>query len=198
MPDPRQQVVDRLNEAVRMLESCPEFAALVPEVRTNVAFALPDASGPDDVAAVDGRITVVGGRPKAAGPVEFGASDHLARRIIELRKYDNALWAALNFRWNESIMEFMYRWCADHGLQMGAVERADEPKRLVGRDKGSMEWKVKRLVESLDGVVPPVFYESRGWGKEPLFLLVGEDPVALAERACAIAREFAARCAGSD
>jgi len=57
---------------------------------------------------------------------------------------------------------------------------------------------VKRLVESLDGVVPPVFYESRGWGKEPLFLLVGEDPVALAERACAIAREFAARCAGSD
>ena len=193
MADPRQQVVDRLGQAVRILESCPEFAALVPEVRTNVAFALPGAATPGEIAAVDGRITVVGRMPKAAGPVEFGASDHLARRIIELRKYDDSVRAALNFCWNERLMEFMYRWCADHGLQMGAVDRADEPKKLVGRDKGSMEWKVKRLVDSLDGVVPPVFYESRGWGKEPLFLLVGPDPVALAERACAIAREFAAR-----
>ncbi len=191
-------MVDRLGQAVRILESCPEFAALVPEVRTNVAYALPDAAGPADIAAVDGRITVVGRVPKAAGPVEFGASDHLARRIIELRKYDDKVRAALNFRWNEQVMEFMYRWCADYQVQMGAVDRAGEPKELVGRDKGSMEWKVKRLVESLDGVVPPVFYESRGWGKEPLFLLVGPDPVALAERACAIAREFTARCAGSN
>jgi predicted fused transcriptional regulator/phosphomethylpyrimidine kinase len=186
-------VVDRLGAAVAMLESCPEFAVLVPEVRTNLAYALPDAAGPGDIAAVDGRITVVGGMPKAAGPVEFGASDHLARRIIELRKHDDSVRAALNFRWNERVMEFMYRWCADHGFQMGAVDRADEPKQLLGRDKGSMEWKVKRLVKSLDGVVPPVFYESRGWGKEPLFLLVGHDPVALAEQACVIAREFAAQ-----
>lgn len=197
MAESRQQVVARLTEAVEMLESCPEFAALVPEVRTNFAYAMPDAAGPGDVAAVDGRITVVGGRPKAAGTVELGASDHLARRIIELRKHDGTVRAALNFRWNERIMEFMYRWCADHELQMGAVDRTEEPKRLVGKDKGSMEWKVKRLVEALDGTVPPVFYESRGWGKEPLFLLVGDDPIALAERACAIARAFAVRQSGS-
>ena len=108
-----------------MLEACPEFARLVPEVRTNIAFALPDAAGPEDVAAVDGRITVVAGMPKAAGPIEFGSSDHLARRVIELRKYDNSLRAAVNFRWNERLMEFMYGWCANQQVQMGAVDRTE-------------------------------------------------------------------------
>ena len=173
------------------MESCPEFAFLVPEVRTNIAYCLPDAQSPGDVAAVDGRITVVGNRPKAAGPVRFGASDHLARRIIELRKYDQRIRAALNFRWNERILKFMNFYCAHHSLRLGKVKRAAEPKELVGQDQASMPWKVRQLVEASDSKVPPVFYETRGWGKEPLFFLVGPDPVGLAEMSVDIARQFA-------
>lgn len=187
-----QQVVERLLEAVRLLQNCPGFARLVPEVRTNIAFSLPEPVSPEDVAAVDGRITVVAGRPRAAGPVCFGASDHLARRIIELRRYDPSVRACLNFRWNESIHGFLKEWCREQGLELGLVDRTDEPKELIGQDRGSMPWKVKRLVESCGGRVPPVFYENRGWGKEPLFVLVGPEPGPLAERACAIARGFAA------
>jgi predicted fused transcriptional regulator/phosphomethylpyrimidine kinase len=39
--------------------------------------------------------------------------------------------------------------------------------------------------------VPPVFYESRGWGKEPLFFLVGPDPAGVATRAIEIAKGLA-------
>jgi len=191
LADSRQEVLDRLAAAVGVLESCPQFAALVPEVRVNFGCCLPDARTVDDVAAIDGRLTVVGDRPKASGPVRFGASDHLARRILEFRRHDGSTRAALNFRWNESILEFVERWCREHGIGLGKLDRRDEPTELVGKDRGSMPWKVDRLVESCGGKVPGLFYEGRGWGKEPLFILIGTDPVDLAERAVDIARGYA-------
>ncbi len=193
MTSKQTKVIEQLNRAVAKLKACSEFSALVPEVRTNFAYALADARTPEDIAAVDGRITVVDGLPKATGAVKFGASDHLARRILELRKYDRTIRSALNFRWNEAILDFMQKYCKSQNLELGIVERKEEPQELVGQDKGSMPWKVKKLVESCDGRVPPVFYETRGWGKEPLFILVGPDPLELAERATDIACRFHAR-----
>lgn len=183
---------ERLQAAVRLLEACTEFAALVPEVRVNFVYAPPGTSGPKEACGVDGRITVVAGRPRASGPVRAGVSDHMARLIFECRRFDEAISAGLNFRWNEAIHEFVKEWCREQGLELGLIDRTDEPKQLIGRDRGSMPWKIGRLVESCAGRVPPVFYENRGWGKEPLFVLVGPEPGLLAERACAIARGFAA------
>ncbi|MFO7639578.1 MAG: thiamine-phosphate synthase family protein [bacterium] len=193
-PD-REQTLARLESAVRRLEGCPEFAALVPEVRTNFACVLPGAAGPEDVAAIDGRLTVVGGLPRAAGPVRFGASDHLARRIIEFRRFDPAIRSALNFRWNEQLLEFVRDWARERGLAFGALDRAAEPAALIGANRASMPWKVRELVAACGGRVPPVFYEGRGWGKEPLFLLVGPDPAIIADRAVDIARRCQARTA---
>lgn len=181
----------RLEQAVRLLESCPEFARLVPEVRVNFVYAPEGTTDPAQVLAVDGRITVVDGRPRAAGPVRPGVSDHMARLVVEARKYGPTVRAGLNFRWNESIFGFVTDWCRQQGLELGAIDRQDEPRELIGQDRSSMPWKVRRLVESCGGRLPPVFYESRGWGKEPLFVLVGSDPLPLAERACAIARGYA-------
>jgi hydroxymethylpyrimidine/phosphomethylpyrimidine kinase len=184
---------EQLEAAVRLLEDCPEFARLVPEVRVNFVYAPPGASGPGEALGVDGRITVVGNRPKASGPVRAGVSDHMARLVFEARRYDESISAGLNFRWNEAIHEFVSGWCRDNGLELGLIDRTAEPRELIGRDRGSMPWKIARLVESCSGRVPPVFYENRGWGKEPLFVMVGPEPGPLAERACAIARGFAAR-----
>ena len=181
-------IIERLEEAVRLIEGCREFAALVPEVRVNFVYAPDNVVNVVQVAGVDGRITVVGGSPKAAGPVRTGVSDHMARLIIELRRYDRTIRAGLDFRWHETISDFVERYCHEHALGFGCIDRTDEPKDLIGKDRGSMPWKVMRLVESSNGKVPPVFFESRGWGKEPLFFAVGNDPLLLAERAIDIAR----------
>jgi len=180
----------KLAEAVTMLEGCREFAALVPEVRVNVVYAPEGAGVPEQVLGVDGRITVVGGMPKASGPVRPGVSDHMARLVIETRRVDESIRAGLNFRWNETIFKHVRGYCAQRGLALGCIDRSVEPKELVGRDKGSIPWKVKHLVEAC-GRVPPVFYESRGWGKEPLFFLVGPDPSGVTNRAIEIAKGMA-------
>ena len=180
----------KLAEAVAMLEGCREFSALVPEVRVNIVYAPEGAEDPDQVLGVDGRITVVAGMPKASGPIRAGVSDHMARLVIETSRHDPAIRAGLNFRWNEAISEHVQGYCATKGLAFGSIDRAVEPKELIGKDKGSIPWKVKHLVAAC-GKVPPVFYESRGWGKEPLFFLVGPDPAGVANRAIEIAKGLA-------
>ena len=179
-----------LAEAVAMLEGCREFSALVPEVRVNIVYAPEGAKHPDQVLGVDGRITVVAGMPKASGPIRVGVSDHMARLVIETSRHDPSIRAGLNFRWNEAISQHVQGYCATKGLAFGSIDRAVEPKELIGKDKGSIPWKVKHLVAAC-GIVPPVFYESRGWGKEPLFFLVGSDPAGVANRAIEIAKGLA-------
>jgi predicted fused transcriptional regulator/phosphomethylpyrimidine kinase len=180
----------RLTGAVAMLEGCREFSALVPEVRVNIVCAPEGATDPDQVLGVDGRITVVAGMPKASGPIRAGVSDHMARLVIETSRHDPSIRAGLNFRWNEAISEYVQEYCTTKGLAYGTIDRAVEPKELIGKDKGSIPWKVKHLVAAC-GSVPPVFYESRGWGKEPLFFLVGSDPAGVAIRAIEIAKGLA-------
>src|SRR5512137_252277 len=98
--------------ALNMLESCPEFALLIPEVRVNMVYALPDAKTRRDVAAVEGRITAVHGRPRASGLPAFGASDHMARLIIEVHKYDDGINAGINFKCDKDIIEVVKKYCA--------------------------------------------------------------------------------------
>jgi predicted fused transcriptional regulator/phosphomethylpyrimidine kinase len=184
---PNTNEVNKLAEAVALLEECREFARLVPEVRVNVVYLPEGAERPDQVLGVDGRITIVAGMPKASGPIRTGVSDHMARLVTEVRRHDPSVRAGLNFRWSEAISNYVQGYCAARGLACGCIDRAAEPRRLIGKDKSSIPWKVKQLVAAC-GRVPPVFYESRGWGKEPLFFLVGPDPAGVAHRAIEIAK----------
>ncbi|MBM4463827.1 MAG: phosphomethylpyrimidine kinase [Chloroflexi bacterium] len=187
-----EAILGNLVCAVNMLQSCPEFALLVPEVRVNLAYALPDAKIPQEVAAVEGRITVVRGLPHASGMPAWGASDHLARRILEVRTYDPEINAAINFKCDQGVIESAQEYCSERGLLLGWLDRSDEPADISEPDGASMPWKVKRLVAKY-GRVPRLFYEGPGWGKEPLFLAVGRDAVDVASVAMEIAHLYSKR-----
>ncbi len=184
-------VLGNLAAAVAILENCPDFARLMPEVRVNLAYAPPHARTPRDVAAIEGRITVVRGLPRACGLPAVGASDHLARRILEARKYDPAVNAAVNFRCDETVIAMVREFCAERGLLFGWLERAGEPAGVALQDGASMPWKVRQLVKKY-GALPRLFYEGEGWGKESLFLVQGGNAVEVAVTAAEIARRYTA------
>ncbi len=190
-----EMILGNLLSALEMLENCQEFSSLIPEVRVNLAYALPGAKTPDEVAAVDGRITRVRGYPHASGMPRFGASDHLARRLIEVRKYDPAVNAALNFKCDAVAIEVVQEYCSQRGILCGRVDRTEEPTEVAGRDGASMPWKIKQLVTSY-GSIPRLFYEGEGWGKEPLFLALGNDAIEVAGIAVEIAQRYRRRTAG--
>lgn len=185
----KQIVLGNLVAAVDMLQKCPEFASFIPEVRVNLAYALDNAASPDEVAAIDGRITAVNGLPHASGMPVFGASDHMARLIIEVRKYDPAINAGINFKCDDSIIEIVKAYCAERGLLFGWIDRREEPSHIIGHNRSSMPWKIAQL-QARYGAIPRFFYEGAGWGKEPLFVVTGKDAVEVTGIAIEIAKRF--------
>ncbi len=184
-----EMVLGNLARAVNMLQESAEFARLMPEVRVNLVYALPDARTGKDVAAIDGRITVVRGFPHASGLPTWGGSDHMARLIIEVRKYDPAINAGINFKCDAEIIEVMKQYCAEKKFLFGWIDRTNEPAEVMAKDRSSMPWKIKQLVDSAGGV-PRLFYEGDGWGKEPLSVVLGDSAVEVAGIAIDIARRY--------
>ncbi len=138
---------------------------------------------------MEGRITAVRGLPHASGMPAWGASDHLARRVLEVRKYDLEINAAINFKCDKVVIEIVQEYCLERGLLFGWLDRTEEPVEVAERDKDSMPWKVGQLVKKY-GAMPRLFYEGEGWGKEPLFLALGKDAVEVASMAIEIARRY--------
>ncbi len=92
----RREVLIDLEKAVRIFTSNEKSHILIPEVRTNIGYALTNPSGIQDVAAIPGRITVAFGKAVYCLPPAFGASDHIARVILTAMKYDKSIRSAMN------------------------------------------------------------------------------------------------------
>jgi len=190
----RDEVLEELKEAIRILQKCKQCSFLMPEVRMNLVYALPNPKTIDDVAAIDGRITVVKSVLKPAGDAVFGGSDHMAQLMIEIAKYDPKVRAGINFKYDERILTYINQCCAKKKCKLGRIDRNKEPANVKEEDGRSIPWKVKTLVENNEGKVPTIFYESEGWGKEPLFVLVNEDPVTVVENLLEIANGIIKCC----
>jgi predicted fused transcriptional regulator/phosphomethylpyrimidine kinase len=184
-----ERILGNLVSAIEMLQGCPEFSYLIPEVRVNLVYALPRAKTPEEVAAIDGRLTVVRGLPYASGMPTWGASDHMARLLIEVRKYDPTINAGINFKCNAAVTEVVQEYCSERDILFGGIDRSQEPAAVAQQDGASMPWKVKQLFTRY-GNIPRLFYEGEGLGKEPLFVALGKDAVEVAS----IAIEIAQRC----
>ncbi len=117
-----ERILGNLVKAIVMLQDCPEFASLIPEVRVNLVYALPGARTLKEVAAVEGRITAVRGRPHASGLPALGASDHMARLILEIRKYDPAINAGINFKCDKTIIEVVQEYFSQRKLLFGWID----------------------------------------------------------------------------
>ncbi|MFO7637733.1 MAG: thiamine-phosphate synthase family protein [bacterium] len=183
---------DFLLSALARLRACPEFARLIPEVRSNLVWAPPGAQLPADVLAVEGRITVVGGLPHPSGPPLAGASDHMARLVLELNRRDPAVRAGINFASTPALDRWLDRYAAQLDWVLGVIDRGREPAALEREERPSIPWKVEEAVRACGGRIPKLLRETAAVGKEPLSFLVGPDPAAVVEEVCALARAWAA------
>ena len=183
----------RVHLALEMLEGCPEFARILPEVRTNLVYARARPRAPGDVIAIDGRITSVEGRPKAAGRPRFGASSHMARLLIELHRVDPSIRAGINFAADPELVRWLERYAYRKGWVWSVIDRSREPERVIEEEGASMPWKVKEAVRAAGGKPPKLFYETGAVGKEPVSVLVGADPLEVVEEACTIAKLYTRR-----
>ncbi|MFH1639581.1 MAG: thiamine-phosphate synthase family protein [Chloroflexota bacterium] len=182
----KERVLGNLVLALHLIQKSRDFARLIPEVRVSLACAVSWAKTYRDVAAIEGRIASVGGYPRAAGLPAFGASSHMAVTILELRKYDPEIGAAMNFKCNNPIIEVLRQYAGEKNLIFGMIDRNMAPP--ASRYQGG-HWKIRYMVDT-GGGVPRVYYENEGMGKEPLSIVVGRDAIQVTGMALEIARRY--------
>ena len=177
----KYQVLRKVEEAVKIIEKnmAPE---LIPEVGCNIAMAVSNASSPQDVAAVQGRIVRLMGAPHAVGCAAFGASSHIARIVLTAMLFDPSMKASMNIRYSRETLAA----CENIGLEIASFSREDEPE-----DVATMEWGVSEAIKMAGGKVPDVIFDTGGVGKEAMIRLLGRDAVEVAGRAVEIAKRTA-------
>lgn len=172
----KYETLRRIAEAVKIIESIEDASSIAPEVGLNVAMSLPYASSTDDVAAVPGRMHLVGRKLRALASPEFGASRHLAKYILTAREHDIGVRAALNIAYSERALDKLRKL----GLRISWYDRREEPPEVKAEEGATVPWGMRAAIQRIGGV-PEAVYHTGDWGKEPMIVLLGSDAVSLAK-----------------
>jgi len=183
--DAKLKALEEVKTGLRMLEAHPELTRLMPEVRMNLVVAPEGAEEPSDVVGVEGRVTVVDGRLRASGPPWFGASSHLARLLLEVRKLFPELRAALNVKYSSEVVEA----CRALGLKLAKFSRVEEPPEVREVEGMSLRWGVEQALKEVGESVDAI-YDEGGVGKEAMVRLLGRSAEEVVEKAVRIAEQL--------
>jgi len=172
------KVLENVSSAARMIEEHSEFLPYIAEVGTQVAMALPHASTPQQVAAVEGRILKFRETAKTVGSVRFGASSHVARIILTAMKHDPSSRAALNLCYDPELVKAFER----TGCVVSSFDRKLEPPSAKTVEGGTLVWGVEEAIKAV-GKVPDVIYDLGEVGKEPMIRVLGHSATSVVEKA---------------
>jgi hydroxymethylpyrimidine kinase/phosphomethylpyrimidine kinase len=166
----RYRMIQALKKAMEVLRE-KKMGHLIPEVSSNLGYALPHAEGIEDVAAFPGRIVRWKDSIATHSDPEFGASKHIANIILTVMKFDPEYCSAMNIRYSkENIVQLR-----EKGFLVGHFDRRLEPKRVKEKEGSSLEWGVREVLRRWKRV-PDFIYDQGDVGKEPMIRVLGRDP----------------------
>lgn len=176
----RWQVLTEVRLAREELLAVPGAHRLCAEVGMNLAACTPYAIDALDVVATEGRITTaktpLGKRLVASGPVEFGASKHMARLLLTLRAFDPEVGAVMNVRHTPETLDAL----KTLGWDVVEADRAHEPETV--KEKGSsMDWAARYAMQERPDA-PDAITDPGEPGKEAMVRLIAGGPGELVER----------------
>lgn len=163
----RSGVLETLNLALGELLNDAKFAELLPEIRSNFVYALPNPRDYRDVAAVPGRITLVKGKLFALPP-EFGASRHTAAILVELAGISPQIRSVLNIRFDERIQH--------------ALEKAGLKTTEIKEDGRDEEQTVRMIAGKFREDEWDAVIDRGAFGIEPVVYIFGRNPMEVLEK----------------
>ncbi|MFB3885198.1 MAG: bifunctional hydroxymethylpyrimidine kinase/phosphomethylpyrimidine kinase [Thermodesulfobacteriota bacterium] len=176
----RYRVIQELKRAIDLLKA-ERAGRLIPEVSSNLGYALPNAEGIEDIAAFPGRITRYQDSVATFSGPEFGASQHIARIILTVMKVDPEYCSAMNIRYSpETVSQLKKR-----GFRVGYFNRRLEPKKVKTKEGSSLEWGVGEVLRKMR-CVPDFIYDEGDVGKEPMIRVLGRNPMEVVQKILAL------------
>ena len=108
----------------------------------------------------------------------------MARFLLSARRIDGTIRSAINLRYSKELLNVL----KEMGLSFVTFDREVEPSRTRSREGHTMDWAVAHVARKMtDGKLPEAIIDLGGRGKEPMILLLGKSPQALAVRVTKIA-----------
>lgn len=169
----RWEVARNVRLAARQLELLLTDEWL-PEIGTNLVYALPKATTADEVAALTGRIHRVCRHARALGHVNFGASRYMATVVLAAMRVDPEMRAAVNIKRTEDHL----RRAREAGLVVASFSRDMEPPEAPK----DVEWGTLEAIRVTGGTVPDVIEDAGGMRMEPVMRVLGHDPAELVDK----------------
>ncbi len=162
-----EEILNTLREALEILAKVEGFPELIPEVRSNFAYALPSPRGIPDVAAIPGRITSVRGKLFALPP-EFGVSRFTAGILVELSNLRPEIRSVINIRYGGDVEEALSR----AGFLVAKVRTGG-----LGNEEA-----VKAIARPFGDRFYDVIVDLGGEGVEPLVYIFGRNPLEVVDK----------------
>ncbi len=186
IPAEKERVRENIEEALNMLlENTHLIHKYIPEVGTNIAMSIDPryVRGLEDIAGIKGRIVRYGAGIKIVGPIEFGASSHMARLVLAAQKHDPSIRAAMNIAYNEELV----RRAEILGYRAVFIDRGREPVEVRSIEGRSMQWIIGEAVKKT-GSVPDIIYDKGDVGREAMIRILGRSAVEVVSKALRIAK----------
>ena len=173
--------IDELKCALRKLKE-GNIGHLIPEVQSNLGYALPHATNLQEVIAFPGRIIKINHSIATVADPIPGSSHHIAQIILTVMKYRKDLRSAMNIKYSpEIIMK-----CRSLKFKLGTFDRKGEPENIKRKEGASLNWGIERLL-SKKKIIPDVIYDQGDRGKEPMVRIIGRNPLEVADKVLIIA-----------
>ncbi len=165
------EVINQIKEIYTFISHSQISSKLIPEVRMNISCSLPNAMKHDQIAGIEGRITIINGYPHASGEIKFGASDHTARLILSAKKFDNSINLVMNLKYIPELIKSLQN---KTDLEIVEIIRENQPINVKIKEFSTMEWLIKETVEKKEKI-PDIIWDKGSVGKEPMIRLFGRN-----------------------
>jgi len=172
------KMVEEIKKAAKLIENSTFFHFVMPQVNTNLAYALPNARTINDVLAFPGRLVKIRNTVRSIGEPEFGASKHIASMLL-LAYYNNSqIRSCMCIKFDNEILRIL--------KLLNLKIDFNFPKNRKEADPVLKAF--KRFLELKN--VPDVLIDRGGYGLEPVCYIFGKNPMQVVTIALKIAERY--------
>ena len=180
----RYNCIQKLKTALQRLNA-EKCGNIIPEVQSNLGYALPYANKAEDIAAIPGRIIRIGEETRTFGDPEFGASRHIASIILSTMKYNMDYRCSMNIRFSEDIINI----CMSLGFDVDNFDRSDEPDETKSKEGYSLKWGIDSVLSKRNSI-PDIIFDRGDLGKEPMIRVLGKNPADVVNKVISISKRL--------
>ena len=166
----RTHVIEELDKALERLKRL-NIGHLIPEVQSNLAYAIPFAESVDDIASFPGRIIRLVNTIATLSSARFGASRQIHHLVLAAMEYDPERRSAMSIAYSDTLV----RRIRSLGYTVAEFDRSRTPPDLQQEEGSTLAWGVQDVMEEL-GKVPEAIFDRGAVGKVPMIRIFGMDP----------------------